>query len=398
MCNDTAQHAIDLQRQKFPDAYYSINEPGNDAAEIARAGRRLEHELWQRVLPAEDDDFEIAVNSISAITGKPARYIENALSAHYRLAELPILAALQADTYDLDLHRLSAIDDTLCKLPLHDEEILAEIDHRLAMYLIPRRANQLLPSASQIRRKINQLITTLAGSLKEEKKEPRPPRVEFHHDVDGTSYLDAKLASEDAIEIEAAIRTHAKSQGLSWAASLKDLVLGANPARVVLNVYRAHDVPDAPAFVFGAGWQCAETSRELAGRADKVRDIDAVANKESASYAAPDDIKAYVMGRDGTCRYPGHYRRADTTQMDHRIDFEAGGPTAAKNLASLCQHDHNIKTDGRARYIMDEATGEIVWLFDDGTWRWNEPTGPLSVTSRNWVQTVGQRMAKKRAA
>lgn len=41
------------------------------------------------------------------------------------------------------------------------------------------------------------------------------------------------------------------------------------------------------------------------------------------------------MGRDGTCRYP-----TDTCSADHRVDFEAGGPTSAGNLA--CQRDHNI--------------------------------------------------------
>ena len=47
-------------------------------------------------------------------------------------------------------------------------------------------------------------------------------------------------------------------------------------------------------------------------------------------------------------------------------------------MASLCQHHHNIKTDGGAFYIMDPHTGDIVWLFDNGRWEYDEPQGPLA--------------------
>ena len=79
------------------------------------------------------------------------------------------------------------------------------------------------------------------------------------------------------------------------------------------------------------------------------------------------------------------------------MDFADGGPTAAWNLVNLCQHHHNIKTDKRARYILDPATGDVVWLFVDGTWQTTTATGPLAPETCNWLQTVDQAIATRRA-
>ena len=64
---------------------------------------------------------------------------------------------------------------------------------------------------------------------------------------------------------------------------------------------------------------------------------------------------------------------------------------------TLCQHHHNIKTDKRARYILDPATGDVVWLFTDGTWQTTTATGPLAPETCNWLQTVDQAIATRRA-
>ena len=82
--------------------------------------------------------------------------------------------------------------------------------------------------------------------------------------------------------------------------------------------------------------------------------------------------------------------------MDHRINYADGGATHPRNLASLCQHHHNMKTDGRAHYIMDPHTGDIVWLYEDGTWATTEPTGPLAKKAKRWAQTVAQKISATR--
>lgn len=84
------------------------------------------------------------------------------------------------------------------------------------------------------------------------------------------------------------------------------------------------------------------------------------------------------------------------SQMDHRHDFADGGPTSAANLSCLCQHHHNIKTDGRAFYIKDPISGDIVWLFEDSTWVYDEASGPLAAKNRRWAQTVAQATQRRR--
>jgi len=56
-----------------------------------------------------------------------------------------------------------------------------------------------------------------------------------------------------------------------------------------------------------------------------------------------------------------------------------------------------VKTDGRAFYIMDPHTRDIIWLFEDGTWTTTEPSGPLAHKNKNWVQTFAQTMTAHRA-
>ena len=76
-------------------------------------------------------------------------------------------------------------------------------------------------------------------------------------------------------------------------------------------------------------------------------------------------------------------------------------PRAGKRRVAIWhryQHHHNIKTDGGAFYIMDPRTGDIVWLFDDGRWEYDEPQGPLAPKNKNWALTVGQAIAARRAA
>jgi HNH endonuclease len=51
-----------------------------------------------------------------------------------------------------------------------------------------------------------------------------------------------------------------------------------------------------------------------------------------------------VRVADGTCRWPGCRQPAWRADLDHVIPHDAGGPTTATNLASLCRRHHRIKT------------------------------------------------------
>ncbi|AIT61550.1 HNH endonuclease signature motif containing protein [Corynebacterium doosanense] len=385
---------LTTHHEKHPGAYYAT-EADHPTAHLAHQIRRSEYQLWTTLLPDEDADYDLAVTAIHRLTGKGRFQIGNALAAVHRLTELPLVREIQDTTHRLDLSRLIAIDKALCLLT--DETLLALIDTRLALYLLPTRLNQLLPSAGQITARIRDWIRLLAPTLDVDHTPdpPAPPTFSAHHGDDGRSYLNLDAPTDVALIIEAALRARVAEAGCSEAEALRDLVTGAARVRVVLNLYRAHDVEDAPAYVFGAGWLTPQVSNALADTATQVRDMDKVATKVAAGYQTPEDIRAFVVGRDGTCRGPGDNRSAADAQMDHSVDWAAGGPTCADNLASLCAHCHNIKTDGRM-FPVRLPEGEIVWLFEDGTWVHSVPEGPLSAKARNWVQTLGQRITRRR--
>jgi len=55
-----------------------------------------------------------------------------------------------------------------------------------------------------------------------------------------------------------------------------------------------------------------------------------------------------------------------------------------------------MKTDGTLHYLLDPNSGDIIWLFHDGTWCITEPEGPLAPKQKRWAQTVGQHITTTR--
>jgi hypothetical protein len=86
---------------------------------------------------------------------------------------------------------------------------------------------------------------------------------------------------------------------------------------------------------------------------------------ESASYRPGKRLREHVHTRDGGCIGPACHHPTRGTQLDHTIDWHAGGPTAARNFGSECQRVHNSKTHGGWRLEQPHP----------GTFLWTSPTG-----------------------
>lgn len=385
-----------LRELLHPTNFYSVCSTQDRVALSGARIRRADHEMWQSVLPDEMADIELVLASIRSSTGYGERYIQSALFAHHRLRELPRLKALQQRLFHLDLPRLKAIDTVLCKVDADVTEHLRIIDEELTTYLTPTRPNQNLPTAGAIRRKLNAIILSLDDSISANDA-PAPAGEGFSIGIDGSrGYIDVVTDSVSALEIDERVRKHAAARDISLTDAFKELIRGEGKTTVVLNVYRAHDIEDAPGWISGIGWIRPEEADRLAKKATEVQDMDHLYDKVANSYATPEDIRAVVIGLDGGCGYPDCPCHGIRAQMDHRIDFEDGGLTTAANLAAICQHHHNIKTDGRVRYIIDPHTREKFWLFENGRWATSEPSGPLAPKERHWLQTVSQRRQKRR--
>lgn len=381
------------------ESYYIVNDPKDPLAVKATEIRKQDYLFWKDAKPDLEDDFDISCHTLATRTGLSERRTRDITMALYRLAELPLTMALQETYYFLDFSRLVTIDAVLSKLGDVPAETLERIDQELSRYLTPSNPRQVLPSNTNLRRKLNGLIAIENPSTEENKEAPTKNNSYFtYSSFGGKAGLAVEFDEATLIAIDEHISKAAEEHGLSKAEALAKLILGEIESRtkVVLHMYRAHDQESAPAFIRGFGWVSPETADNL--RPAQTRDMDLAKEMESESYVTPPLIGAYVEGRDGVCRWPGCYRPAESCQKDHRIDHARGGKTAGNNLASLCQHHHNVKTDGGAFYIMDPHTGDIVWLFDDGRWEYDEPQGPLAPKNKNWALTVGQAIAARRAA
>ena len=381
------------------EAYYIVNDPKDPLAVKATEIRKQDYLFWKDAKPDLEDDFDISCHTLATRTGLSERRTRDITMALYRLAELPLTMTLQETYYFLDFSRLITIDAVLSKLGDVPAETLERIDQELSRYLTPSNPRQVLPSNTNLRRKLNGLIAIENPSTEENKEAPTKNNSYFtYSSFGGKAGLAVEFDETTLIAIDEHISKAAAEHGLSKAEALAKLILGEIESRtkVVLHMYRAHDQESAPAFIRGFGWVSPETADNL--RPAQTRDMDLAKEMESESYVTPPLIGAYVEGRDGVCRWPGCYRPAESCQKDHRIDHARGGKTAGSNLASLCQHHHNVKTDGGAFYIMDPHTGDIVWLFDDGRWEYDEPQGPLAPKNKNWALTVGQAIAARRAA
>ena len=387
--------------------YYTVSTPGNDIATTATQLRQFEYFMHLECLPDPDDDFDLACTRLAGLTGKSQARVANIFMALFRLDELPGLRQVQERLFHLDFSRLIVIDQVLCKLGAPDEEVLARIDAALTKYLTPTRAGQVLPSVRNLRRKLNALVAAEDPELADaatqdaakEKRRKQKGRYDWSSLPGGVGCISVEYDTETAAQIHGAIRRVADEYGVSASEAFAMLVLTDinRDVDVTLNVFQAADLAHAPVFIEGTGWADAETGAELAAQASRCRDMGAAARMESTNYVTPERLKAYLNGRDGHCRYPGCHRPAEYCQKDHCVDFADGGPTAAWNLVNLCQHHHNIKTDKRARYILDPATGDVVWLFTDGTWQSTTAAGPLAPETCNWLQTVDQAIATRRA-
>lgn len=238
------------------------------------------------------------------------------------------------------------------------------------------------------------------------------------HDGEGTAELTARLSSEDAERVYAAIRGIALADrngepaggcpdpteplGVWMAAALVDAVLGCGstwswPAAVGLTVAvppRAAAAPgvqtvvnvtipiaslagldDEPGVLNGFGIIPADTARRMAAGDARWRHVltcrstGAVLDVGTLSYRPPAALARLVRLRDGTCRFPGCAVPASECDLDHLVPFPAG-PTAASNLHALCRRHHGLKHEGGWQATQVEGEGL----------RWTSPQGAMATT------------------
>jgi hypothetical protein len=133
---------------------------------------------------------------------------------------------------------------------------------------------------------------------------------------------------------------------------------------------------EEPAHLEGYGPIDADTARRIAAGAPSFTRIlvhpetGAVLSVGRTRYKVPKDLKRYLRVRDETCRFPGCNRSAAHSDLDHSLDWQFNGLTAANNLAHLCPPCHALKTE----------TGWSVKHLAGGTVEWTSPSGRTFVS------------------
>ena len=83
-------------------------------------------------------------------------------------------------------------------------------------------------------------------------------------------------------------------------------------------------------------------------------------------YAVTGELRAFLVARNRTCRFPGCTRPATSGQMDHAETWDDGGRTDRANLGPLCLRHHLMKTF---------CDWRITDSRDDGSCSWRSPQG-----------------------
>ncbi|WP_410764680.1 HNH endonuclease signature motif containing protein [Corynebacterium rhinophilum] len=381
-----------------PVVFYATNTPHNPIAAAGVKARKNSWLFYQSLLPDLDDDVDLTLTSLAKDLGLTYSILSGIIRAHFRMQELPLVTATNRQQWILDTPRLRVIDREIERVGDNHEHI-GLVDAALADFLTPTAPSQHVPTVAEIRRFIRDFIDTHQLAV-DDTDEVEPALNVAVHNNRATISLTCDKAT--AAIIARHIDTQADNNRCGAGEALIQLILDNTHTKVAINTFTTDTTGDNnPA---GAGGGAGEAKVYFPGYGwssiTNLENIDTFTRQlkpeETSGYQPTSHIRAYTQGRDLTCRWPGCTTPAHKCQLDHRIEYNNGGPTSPDNLVTLCQHHHNIKTDKRVHYIMDPVTGTIAWLHTDGTYHIDHPKGPLATTNTHWHYTWKQFLTHKR--
>ncbi|WP_203709014.1 HNH endonuclease signature motif containing protein, partial [Cellulomonas marina] len=133
---------------------------------------------------------------------------------------------------------------------------------------------------------------------------------------------------------------------------------------------------DEPGHLAGYGPVDARTCRQVAGAASSLTRVltDPVTGAllgADGTYVVSGARRRFLAARDETCRFPGCNRSTTGCDVDHTVEWAAGGCSDEGNTAHLCRNHHRLKHRTRWRLTQDVA----------GTLTWTSPTGRVLTTT-----------------
>jgi hypothetical protein len=90
---------------------------------------------------------------------------------------------------------------------------------------------------------------------------------------------------------------------------------------------------------------------------------------------------AFTRARDQLCATPGCTIPADRCELDHRREYDRGGPSHHGNLGPGCIGHHGLRTNHRDYKVAINARGEHTWTTPNGRQYIVGPADRLGLTA-----------------
>ncbi|MEJ6549367.1 HNH endonuclease signature motif containing protein [Corynebacterium sp. USCH3] len=363
-----------------------------DAAPAVRAVRRMNQamvEVARLSTPEESADVADHCSRIQAQLALPRGRAEIFCDLGILCRRMPLLSD-HLDGGMLGYDHLRVLTRATDGVDHSDAGLVSAVEEALVAALTPRRHGQAVPGPRSLFRR-------LATAVGEVDKLARPidpdapatdPSLRDQRRVSVDTYdpaattIAATLHPAEADEFLTILDAVCQDRDCSRADGLMHLARGSATVSVTLNLYREID---SPSVTTAAGHWLDDfaTARFM----QQVTHLRVPGHDRVENYVPTEQIRAFVRGRDGSCRFPGCDVPADDCDIDHvrRYDHAApaaGGPTDTRNLQCLCRRHHLLKTMGRwDPTIAADAT--VMWTsIDDGHSHLTEPVGPLARFAR----------------
>lgn len=279
-------------------------------------------------------------------------------------------------------------------------EVIARTAHDLPTAVLPAFEREVLARACALTSgETATLARRVRARLDREGEEARRAAARRHEDVrvwvegDGLACLMARLPIADAARVHEAIQARAREVEVACDATVgqrrvRGLIeavcgigdSGSTGVQVLVTVDLATlaGLADAAALVrlgHGAPEPITATAlRDLlsdpavpATLRRLVTDpaTGALVDRGREAYRVTDSLRAFLVTRDGTCRFPGCSRSATTCDVDHAVPWGDGGSTDRSNLGPLCRRHHLLKTHGGWSIEHVEPDGRTIWRAPD---------------------------------
>lgn len=373
--------------------YFSHQDPSSAQSFINfEINKACFHRWWFLLDGTDDHDADSLVTELMMTTGCSRYEVTQAIKAMEVIKLLPCLRQVVEEMFHIGITYLARIMDAIAPASVGIYHLL---EQRIINRLTPQVAGEAMIQAGSlaglITRWIKELDPAYCGTTPRSEREGE--YLEFQTKGDHT-YIRAKLATVDARRFKASLEETAGTK-VPLAQALREFLSLEAPLKVVQYLYTPRT--GGPSWIVGVGSLGPLVDEEWKNQIQQIVDVDSMDAVVESGYRPSHHMRAAVMARDGHCRFPGCSVPADRCQLDHVRPWGSGGVTAVWNLMCVCQHHHNMKSDGRFVPELDEV-GDVLWVGPANSPVVVRGEGPLAeeMPTGLWGQTLRVRLKEWR--